>query len=150
METDPLFVYQTLSNLKIRQLRQLARENGITVTKRTKNEIIGDLMRPGLVEKFDSNGGGRFYCNKSRSCRNRITEYHTTCDPVWTKKCLRNMKPEELEAVRSNAENCADQRAEYQVECCDGKVDEGHIGAIDKMAKLMKSCDDEAERRSTK
>lgn len=83
----------------------------------------------------------------SAHCRDLMDGYKAACNIVWNRKCTTDMTEKELKEIVGWAEECHRLRIQYAVDCCNSEMDEGHVGAIERMLKIAGRCSRELEER---
>ena len=59
----------------------------------------------------------------------------------WGAKCLNSsFSPSEIKDFIRFAEDCKTRRIEFTDQCCGGKTDVGHSGAIKRMDDIVSAC----------
>lgn len=81
-------------------------------------------------------------------CENFFTKYKKVCRVVWNDKCIKDMTTSKLKSILKSAEECRDLRIYFQNDCCKGKIERGHLGAIERMERIAKKCDNEISKRN--
>ena len=67
-----------------------------------------------------------------------LLDYKDVCNQVWNKKCLEGMSTNELNEIIIMSNQCARLRKGFTEDCCRGRSDRGHLGAIQRMEKIAK------------
>ncbi len=87
-------------------------------------------------------------CNiHEKLCKVKYSEYKDVCNKVWDKSCYSKLDDKEIQQIKRFAEICHKHRIEFSKNCCNGKIDKGHHGAIQKMENLIEKCEREEDRR---
>jgi hypothetical protein len=81
-------------------------------------------------------------CKINKKCNAIISEYKVVCDLAWDAKCGKINSRQYNQKVKNLSEKCSKFRIDYQVNCCPCR-DKGHTGAITKMKKKVKACEQE-------
>ena len=91
---------------------------------------------------------GNIICSRHlKMCKNYYNRYKRACDKVWKERCLSRTPYQYLEDIIFYSNECKRLRIKYSVKCCGSKLDEGHLGAIEKMDKIANTCEKEIKKR---
>ncbi len=84
---------------------------------------------------------GHVYCNTHKTmCKDLITKYHSVCDPLWYFECSKTMTRAKIEKALADLEKCYRLRCKFGEDCCEGKANPEHLGALLKIQEKLEKC----------